>query len=369
MGLAIIDHLQTMLDDPQPVIGPAQQRRIIASDESARRQCIQAGAGPAQPQRRMPAAVNQLMRLGKEFDLANAAASALEVEAGAGTADLAMRCADAAGEPADFGNRTEIEALAPHEGADRGKKRLARRDVASSGAGADEGGAFPRQRRGFIMAKRRLHRDRQRADFGSRTQPQVDAKHIALGIDMRECLDDLLRQPLCRFARIVARTTRQAQRIVQQDGIDVRAVVQFLRAMLAQRQGDEAAAAHVRDGVRRAALDGLGNGRIERAIGQRGKLAHHPRQRKHPGQIADAQRQRIGQPLAAQAKANSAGVTIAGRSLVPRPVERRLAFTRRQQVDQFRQPRHGPRQKGRVRLGPAQRVAPCGRAGQACQLI
>jgi hypothetical protein len=64
-------------------------------------------------------------------------------------------------------------------GANRRQEVLARRDVAGRRAGADEGRALPRQRRTFVMASAAPKRERQRADFGCRAQPQVDPENVA----------------------------------------------------------------------------------------------------------------------------------------------------------------------------------------------
>jgi hypothetical protein len=63
--------------------------------------------------------MDQLVRLGKEFHLANAAAPALQVIAGADRLPAGVVIADAGGQAADLGDRAEIEAAAPDERADR----------------------------------------------------------------------------------------------------------------------------------------------------------------------------------------------------------------------------------------------------------
>ena len=90
--------------------------------------------------------MDQLKRLGIEFDLADSAAALLDVEARAGPRGAIMVAPDPSGKPPDLGNRAEVQAFAPDEGADRGQECLARRDVARTGAGADKGGTLPGQR-------------------------------------------------------------------------------------------------------------------------------------------------------------------------------------------------------------------------------
>src|SRR5690606_37495050 len=101
----------------------------------------------------LAAAVDELVGLRVELDLANPASSFLDVKAGADRLRSSLRGADARGQPAYLRDGPEIEALAPDEGADSGQKSFARRDVARAGPRADERGPLPRERRGFVMGE------------------------------------------------------------------------------------------------------------------------------------------------------------------------------------------------------------------------
>ncbi len=80
MGLVVADHLQPVLDHPQAVVAFAQQTRIAFGNDPLRRQRVERGARAAHPQRRLAPAMDQLVGLGEEFDFADPAAPALEVE-------------------------------------------------------------------------------------------------------------------------------------------------------------------------------------------------------------------------------------------------------------------------------------------------
>ena len=95
------------------------------------------------------------MDLREELDLANAAAAALEVVAGAEALTGLIMAADPAGEGTDLADRAEIERAPPHERPDRGEETLTQRDVARRRARADEGRALPRQRARFVIGDRR----------------------------------------------------------------------------------------------------------------------------------------------------------------------------------------------------------------------
>ncbi len=236
------------------------------------------------------------MRLGEKFDLANAAAAELEIEPRRGLARAALLVADAMGQPAHLVDRSEIEAAAPDEGTDVIEEGLPRRNVAGAGARADEGGAFPRQRRALVMRGGGVERQGQRADFGGGAQPQVDAEDVALAGDLRQQADDLAGIALRCLPRLVALAARESIGIVEQDRVDVRGIVELARAMLAQREPDHA----LRLGIGHAPGQRGEDGRMERAVGEGGKLAHDLVEREGPGEIAHREDQSQAQPLAPQ---------------------------------------------------------------------
>src|SRR3546814_17448952 len=91
------------------------------------------------------------MHLREEFDLADAAAPALEVVARAEGLPLREMVADAVAHRADFLELPEIEAAAPGEGLDRRQKIAAERAVARRRARADDRRLPPRQRLRVII--------------------------------------------------------------------------------------------------------------------------------------------------------------------------------------------------------------------------
>ena len=206
MGLLIADHLQPVLDHPQPVIALAQQPCIGRIDDPGTGQRIEAGARSAQPQRGIAPAVDQLVGLGEELDLADPASPALEIKSGSWNLRPVMIGPDPRGQPPDLGNRAEIEGLAPHEWSDRGQEGVSSRKIPGAGTGANESGALPRQRGGFIMAQRGIDRDCQRADLGRRAEPQINPEDIALAVDMAHRFHQRPRHALRGLAGLVART-------------------------------------------------------------------------------------------------------------------------------------------------------------------
>ena len=202
------------------------------------------------------------------------------------------------------------------------------------------------------MGERRLDRNRQRANFGGGPEAQIDAEDIALASDMAERFHQRARDPLRRLARIVAGSPGKQMRIIEQDRVDIGAVVQFARAVLAQRQGDEPG----RLGIGHPAADRIGDGGIHSPVGKGGEFGSDPGERKRARQIADRQRQRQRHPLAPQGDRD----IIRARARGFGPGQRLLPLARRQQVGEIGHAVHRPRKKRRVGLGALQSAGPWG---------
>src|SRR6185295_10763553 len=98
--------------------------------------------------------MDHLLDLDEELDLADAAASALEVEARAKGCALGEMVADPRGNLADLVDHAEIERAAPHERLDRRQETLPEGDVAGARLRPDERCPLPRQSRRFVMRYR-----------------------------------------------------------------------------------------------------------------------------------------------------------------------------------------------------------------------
>ena len=105
-----------MFDRPQPVIGLAQTPRIAGPDARGCRQRVERCPRSPRAQRVVAPAMDQLVRLREELDLADPPAPELEIVARFGTPRSALFVANAMGQSANFVDRTEIEAPPPDEG-------------------------------------------------------------------------------------------------------------------------------------------------------------------------------------------------------------------------------------------------------------
>ena len=296
MGLPVVDHLHAMLDRAQQRIGIGQRRRLSGVDPPRRGQCRQRIAGRRRPQRRFAPAVDKLMDLREELHLADAAASALQIETGAERLPLRMMVADAARDIQNLDHRAEIQAAAPDERADRVQETLAQRHVARRSPGADERRPLPCQRLRFVIGDRRIDRDRDRRHLRRRAQPQVDAQHIAVGIAPLQQLQHAPRDPHRGVRHILARAMRQHRGIVDQDRVDIRRIIQLMAALLAQRDRREAA----RRLAGRALRDGGGDRAVQRTVGEIGQPRRHRRQVQFARQVAQCHLQRQPPPLQPQ---------------------------------------------------------------------
>jgi hypothetical protein len=143
--------------------------------------------------------MDELVDLREELDFADAAASALQIVARAERPALRMMVADPARDVADLADRAVIDCAAPYERAGSREELLPQRQIAGTGAGADERGALPGQRLRFIIRDRRLDRQRDRRRLGRRAQAQVDAHHIAVAVARLEQFDHAAADPHRRF--------------------------------------------------------------------------------------------------------------------------------------------------------------------------
>src|SRR3546814_6884398 len=139
-------------------------------------------------------------------------------------------------------DRAEIEAAAPHERMDGVEEIATERPVAGDAAGADEGGALPREGTRFIIRDGGVDRERDRSRFGRGAKAEVDAEDITFRIPLLQRLDHPLADTDRRLRRLLAKFHRKSGRIEQQQEVDVRGVVELPATALAER--DDRSEAH-----------------------------------------------------------------------------------------------------------------------------
>ena len=296
VGLFIAAHLQPVLQRAQRAVTGSQPLRLGRRHMAGCGQRGEAIQRCRAAQRRITPAPDQLVDLGKKLHLANAAAPAFQIKAGADSLAALEMVADAQRHRLDIAHRSVIQAAPPHEGPDAGEEIAAHRDITAHGAGTDESDAFPGQRFGLIIMFRRRQADRHRRDFAGRAQPQIDAGDIAIRGKITQDGDGAARDAHGSLAGILTAPPRDQIRIVHENQIGIGAVVELAAAQLAQRQR--------RKPARRRAAFGQrgGDGGIDGQIGEVRQRRCHLLQPPQPGQIGQRHHQRHIAPGGAQAR-------------------------------------------------------------------
>ena len=126
--LLVLDHLQAMFERAQEAIGVASVRRrpFRVTSPRARRAHRARPASPRGRSAGIAAAEDQLLRLGEEFDLADAAAAQLDVVPGDRDRAVAFMRMDLPLDRMDVLDRRVVEIAPPDERLDRFEK-VARR--------------------------------------------------------------------------------------------------------------------------------------------------------------------------------------------------------------------------------------------------
>src|SRR3546814_9334956 len=97
VGLAVVDHLQAMLDSAEQAIGRRQALRLGRGNPSCFCERGERVQRRRRAQARLAPAMDELVHLSEKLDLANAALATLEIESGAKRLALRIMTADAAG--------------------------------------------------------------------------------------------------------------------------------------------------------------------------------------------------------------------------------------------------------------------------------
>src|SRR3954465_7343181 len=122
--LRVLDHLNTMFDGPQRAIGIGQFVRGFLVQATRPGQSGNRVERGARPNGRIASAVDHLLDLDEELDLANAAAAALEVVSRAYHGPLREMVANPGGDLPHLVDHSEVKRAAPQERLDRGEEAL-----------------------------------------------------------------------------------------------------------------------------------------------------------------------------------------------------------------------------------------------------
>ncbi len=240
MGLLVVDHLQAVFGAPEEGIGVREVAPRRLGDMAQRGQRLKGLKRAAAAQFGLPAAPDQLLGLGEEFDLADAAPAQLDVVASHRDLAAAAMGVDLALDRMNVLDGGEIQRLAPDIGLQAGQELAAGRDVAGHRPGLDHRRPLPVLAEAFVIDLGRQHRERHRRRARIGTQPQVDAEHVALGGPFLQQLhqvagqaDDVVEQP-------VGLAGAHLLGIEQDNEVDVAGIVELARPQLAHAEDDQA---------------------------------------------------------------------------------------------------------------------------------
>src|SRR6516165_2056064 len=124
--LGVVHHLQAVFEPAQKAVVVDQRRGGAGIDATDRREPAQRLAGRPDPQLPQPPTPDQLLGLGKEFDLPNAAATGLDIVAFDRDSGAAAMSIDLSLDRVDVLDRGKIQVLAPEKGLQLAKEVLRR---------------------------------------------------------------------------------------------------------------------------------------------------------------------------------------------------------------------------------------------------
>ena len=249
--LLVVDHLDAMLDPPQIAVrldeGLGGGRRHVAR----RGERAQGLAGRDRAQAVVLAAPDQLVVLGEEFDLPDAAAPQLDVMAGCADVGVAVMGVNAPFHLVQVENGREVQVPSPHEGRDALQEGCPRLEVSGDGAGLDQRRTLPGLAARFVVVLRSLRGHHQRRGRRVRAQPEVDPESVSVAGQLGEERHERAREADEVTLDVAARPCGDAVGIKEEDEVDVRRVIQLPAAELAEAEGDDSRAALRVVGVRR----------------------------------------------------------------------------------------------------------------------
>ena len=184
------------------------------------------------------AAVQQLQKLDHELDVANSTVARLDLKIGAARRDRALF--DPPLQRLDLRDLAGTQVAAVDERGDGLDKRASQAEVAGDRTALDQGLPLPGSTPGLVVAQGRVQRTGQRTLFAVGAKPHVNPVGNAPRGVFGEQPDDLGSHPCEELGvRDDSRPRGPAILVVEEDKIDVGAVVQLSAAELAQAQDDE----------------------------------------------------------------------------------------------------------------------------------
>ena len=302
MCLRIGHHLQAVLGAAKLEIERGQPVALRLADPLLGCQRRQRRKRAAIAKRFNTAATDQLQHMGQEFDAADAVRPGLQVEA-----FPARRTRRPSQHDFHVVHHRVIEGPSPDKGLDIGQKLFAHGNVARDRTGADEGGTLPRPGNRFIIAERRLALDADSSCPGIGPEPQIDPPADAVARRGGEQAHKVTGHADIGGLAGLGISQRIVDRVVKQDQVNVRGIVQLAGTKFAKRQHNPSAPRHAgrRDhrlvgdlAAPRCPPEKIGHGGTKRAFCRSTQPAHLFVHRRDPGHVGkgDGQRALLAKP-------------------------------------------------------------------------
>ena len=316
-----------MLDHPQVTVGGDHVVGGLGLDALRRDQGADRVAGRRLAQAHVATAPDQLLGLGEELDLANPAASDLDVVAAHRDMAEALDRVDLPLDRMDVLDRREVEMLAPDEGREAAQEALAGLEIAGDHPRLDHRRAFPVLAHALVVGLGGQHRHGERRRGGVGAQPEIGAEDIA-GAGRGAILHQshqIAGQAHEERLHAAPAAILDQRGLVQHDEVDVAGIVELARAELAHADDDEAGVLlrRLRIGQRDLAGFGgapqqVGDGDAEAGLGELAHGARHAFERPGVGDVGQGDRQRHLLAGHAQGIAQPGGVAF-GRGALAEP--------------------------------------------------
>ena len=270
MSLAVVLHLEAMLEVAEEDVGLSENARILGGEQFVLDEFLQARQGLGTLEERLAAGMKELEGLGGEFDFADAAAAQLHVAVElAGSDDLVF---DAVLHGGDFGQHAFVDGARVTEGLDHFEELGGERLAAGDAAGFDEHHALPGLAPLRVIIFVAGERTAERAAVAFGPEAQVDAVKGAFGGHARDLGDEGFGKAIeegvigeggfGRFAFGRGLAERAPFLGIDEDDINVRAVIELVAAELAEAED-----------AGRGGVPGTGGVRMERLAVTFGELA------------------------------------------------------------------------------------------------
>ena len=180
MGLQIGDHLQPVLHPAQKKVGPREIVGGVARDPSAVGQSSQGFECATRAKFGVAPTGDELLGLGEELDIANAAAPEFDVMARHRDGVMPFERMYAPFHGVNVGDRRVVEIFPPNEGRELAQESLPRLEIAGDDARFDESGAFPVLAEALVIGEACVCGECNLRGARIGAKPQVGAEHVAV---------------------------------------------------------------------------------------------------------------------------------------------------------------------------------------------